>query len=64
MSNVGNENIFLFKNHLHLGLTKSTLKRFEYDIQGQKNVSRLRALTNPLASPKWVPKNYFIFADQ
>jgi len=45
------------------GLPESTLKRYEFDRNGQKNDSTLRALGNPLASLKWVSKNYFVFSN-
>ena len=44
--------IFLFKNHLHSGLSR---------IKPKTIVSMFRALGNPLALLQWVSKNYFVF---
>ena len=40
---------------------KKTLKRYEFDRNGPKNASTLRAHENPLTSLKWVSKKYFVF---
>ena len=42
------------------GLPESTRKRYEFDRNGKNNDSTLRALGNPLASLKWVSKNWFV----
>ena len=56
-----NEEFWLLKITFIQGKPESTIKRYEFDRNGKKNSSTLRALGNPLASLKWKSKNCFVF---
>ena len=58
---IWNEEFWFSKITFIRGYPEWILKRYKFNRNGQKNDSSLRALGSPVASLKWVSKNYFLF---